>query len=505
MAYQEDRYTRIAEHNHLLANKSIKEVMSVYQKASKNISDEISKVYAEWGEIVETPIFDEKGILKGYKNKLALTQPEVSKRIIKDGRKITRLNAIKEQLNEYVQETTQQEKLITTNHLKAVAENTYYETMRETFNQVNVGKSFSLLSDSVLTAIIKNPVSGADFIERIGINNQALAIQVNQTLTNGIIQGLSINDMKNQLTSKIDIGKKNAERIIRTETTNTMAQASLESYKASGVVDQIIYIATLDEKTSNVCTDLDGEIIPLKKVVTGVNYPPMHPNCRSTTGAYFESMAGVGKRMSRTAEGGNKLVPVDMNKKRWDYFERAIKNEPQITASMEQITKEVGTKLKGLEYRLKEDMSYVEKIKTTIIEKGITDKEAISKINDVVRYTSISEPNMLAFETKQIMEKLNQNGYKIVRVRNTWEDKINPYKGINTVVQNEKGFKFELQFHTKESFDLKQDILHPLYEKERLPDTTPEEKLKLVKEMWFHSSKLKSPKDITSIENFDDI
>lgn len=54
------------------------------------------------------------------------------------------------------------------------------------------------------------------------------------------------------------------------------------SYEATGL-DGYIFLATLDLGTSDICQFLDGKRFKLKDAQVGKNYPPMHPNCRSTT------------------------------------------------------------------------------------------------------------------------------------------------------------------------------------------------------------------------------
>jgi uncharacterized protein with gpF-like domain len=39
----------------------------------------------------------------------------------------------------------------------------------------------------------------------------------------------------------------------------------------------------LDSRTSEICRELNGKRFKLSEAEVGVNYPPMHPNCRSTT------------------------------------------------------------------------------------------------------------------------------------------------------------------------------------------------------------------------------
>ena len=60
------------------------------------------------------------------------------------------------------------------------------------------------------------------------------------------------------------------------------SQADLLYYEEVGS-DKYEYQAYLDSRTSDICKGLDNEIFYTKDAQTGVNFPPMHPNCRSTT------------------------------------------------------------------------------------------------------------------------------------------------------------------------------------------------------------------------------
>lgn len=57
-----------------------------------------------------------------------------------------------------------------------------------------------------------------------------------------------------------------------------------------------------------------------------------------------------------------------------------------------------------------------------------------------------------------------------MKLKNTWLDEMNPYNGINVQIEAPNGQIFELQFHTPESFELKNGILHDLYEQQRCAD-----------------------------------
>ena len=65
---------------------------------------------------------------------------------------------------------------------------------------------------------------------------------------------------------------------------------------------------------------------------------------------------------------------------------------------------------------------------------------------------------------------LKKEGILVSAVKNYWTIPSNPYNGINANFLTSKYYEFELQFHTKESFDLKKGLLHELYEKQRVLD-----------------------------------
>ena len=331
MNYLEKRAERLAEEMFKIADKSEAEIKLLFEKTGADISKEVSAFYGKYGKTQESPVFetlpDGTKVLTGYTTKIVIP-PEVA--MTKGGLKVSRLDKLNSNLEELIKNLTKEQLLTTTNVLKGIAESSYYDTIFSIYSSIGVGQSFTLLTPAMLTSLIRNPINGADFVERTNLNNKQLATRVNQTLRGGITQGLSIKDMTDRLRANLNISYNDAKRIIQTETNNSMSQAAMESYKASGVVDEYIYIATLDNKTSDICTALDGQVFPLDKAVTGVNFPPSHPNCRSTTGAYFKDTATLFTRMARDVETGkNFYVPADMTAK--DF--KAIYVEKSITRS----------------------------------------------------------------------------------------------------------------------------------------------------------------------------
>jgi hypothetical protein len=74
------------------------------------------------------------------------------------------------------------------------------------------------------------------------------------------------------------------------------------------------------------------------------------------------------------------------------------------------------------------------------------------------------------------------------------------YKGINTNVKSADGSVFEIQYHTTESFNVKQNINHSLYEEYRLLDKSSIQAIKLEEQMIKNSDAIKLPQNINSIK-----
>lgn len=117
---------------------------------------------------------------------------------------------------------------------------------------------------------------GANFSQRLWQNMRALQFNVRQILTQGMIQGQSIAAMSKRLSDSMGKSYKQAETLIRTETTNIHAEADRRAYDAVGV-KEYEYMATLDNRTSEICASLDGQHFKVAAAKTGVNYPAHAP------------------------------------------------------------------------------------------------------------------------------------------------------------------------------------------------------------------------------------
>jgi hypothetical protein len=69
-----------------------------------------------------------------------------------------------------------------------------------------------------------------------------------------------------------------------------MNEATINNYKENGI-KEYEFMAFLDKKTSPQCRELDGKIISIEEYKAGLNFPPLHPNCRSCIVPVVEDIA----------------------------------------------------------------------------------------------------------------------------------------------------------------------------------------------------------------------
>lgn len=142
--------------------------------------------------------------------------------------------------------------------------------------------NFETLAPTQLSALINTGYDGRAYSDKVWYNTDTLAKQLNMLLPRAFILGQSIDRTATEMSKAMNTSRYAAERLIRTEGAFLAAQADINLYTQVGI-DTYEFLATLDDRTSEICRELDGKHFKRKDAAVGVNLPPMHPNCRSTT------------------------------------------------------------------------------------------------------------------------------------------------------------------------------------------------------------------------------
>lgn len=190
-------------------------------------------------------------------------------------------------------------------------------------------------------------------------------------------------------------------------------------------------------------------------------------------------------------EGGQYLTR-EQNYQVREQYKDIARNEPKITASLQSIEKDFAdVQLVGLEYRLKGEGRFKEKIAEKLADQPLRDPGEIARsTHDAIRYTYEIPTESYAKGYEKISNRLTEQGHEMMLSRNSWDNPT--YKGINSRWRTPEGQIFEVQFHTPESFQAKQQT-HRAYEAIRNPLTEESERRALQEEQRRISSEVPLP------------
>lgn len=324
---------RMAEY-HRSADSTVLTITNAYDKAQNDIQTEINKIFEVFAKNGKFNQIEAERILNQYiPNPLLALAKRIYPSVKNEGIKrwllskinapayrarITRKEALREQI--YLQSKVIADVEITastTGYIKLIKD-AYFRTMFDVQKGLGVGFDFATIPQRTIETILKNPWSGEHFSQRIWGNTEVLAKQVTEVITAGFMSGAGIDKMRNDLMQRMNVGKHAANRLIRTETTYMANASEMESY-VEAEIDEYMYRATLDNKTSDICQEQDGEVYKVKDAVPGVNMPPLHVFCRSTTRVYFGpgTLNNIQRRARNPITGKNELVPASMKYPEW--------------------------------------------------------------------------------------------------------------------------------------------------------------------------------------------
>ena len=301
--YWEKRQLAREELSFNKGTEAYKEYVKILSESKKEIENKIAQLYAKYQQEVTKLGVDKiqaNKLLRGteYKEwrydigkyveeieKLKKSNPvefrkmSVELETLAYRSRISRLDNLKAGVDYELIQAGEKIKGKVTDTLADVYEDTYTSFVED----LNFKKG--IISSSTIKMALEQEWSGANYSSRIWSNIDNLAKAIKNEVIVGLNRGINYRTMSQNIAKKFDTSYKNAERLVRTETAHIQNQATLMGYKDSGVV-KYEFLAVLDSRTSHTCASLNGEVFKTENAMEGENYPPMHPNCRSTTVPY---------------------------------------------------------------------------------------------------------------------------------------------------------------------------------------------------------------------------
>lgn len=193
-----------------------------------------------------------------------------------------------------------------TEFLTRAYEDNYYHA-RYDLGIAGIGVPRNLVSKAEIAKVLANPWSGKNYSTRLWGNTEKLAKVIKREVTNGIHRGISNTKLAKHVQQAMDSGRKEAERLVRTEMNYVNNQANLDSIRDADM-PYYQFIAVMDSRTSRVCKDHNNEVYKVADAIPGENLPPLHANCRSTIAATL-----TGYKPSNETEKNKLHISKDMS------------------------------------------------------------------------------------------------------------------------------------------------------------------------------------------------
>ncbi|USJ02576.1 hypothetical protein MUG10_11175 [Xanthomonas prunicola] len=164
------------------------------------------------------------------------------------------------------------------------------------------------------------------------------------------------------------------------------------------------------------------------------------------------------------AERLRAVQPQDIAAEAQALLMRARQMEPQVTDMLKRVAARHGGQLAGTQHQLKSYGSLQEKLRQRVALKKQTLEEAAAGVNDALRYSVVLEPQDFTAGLRAMLATLDDQGHARVKLTNQFTVYPPSFKAINVTLRSPDGALWEIQFHTPETFALKERF-HDLYKR----------------------------------------
>ena len=328
------------------AERTAADIAKAYEASMRYISEEAEKVMRAFQGLTGVSEAEAQRLLSHAEGKKTIDQLKNMIARIADGdirksmlarinapayaARIGRLDTLQRDIDRQCRMLYQTQLSVDTEHFRRLCGDAYLRTMYDMQRGTGLAFSFAQMPKSRINEILRDPWSGEHYSNRIWGNVQDMGQQLKEELLAGFMTGRSYDKTARAIAQRFGVGMSEARRLVRTDSCYIANQAELESYRECDI-ELYRYVATPDGKTSPVCRRLDGKTFPVEDGKPGVNMPPMHPWCRSTTIADIDEdiLAGMQRRARDPETGEVRTVPANMTYEEWEKEYRILKGEPK--------------------------------------------------------------------------------------------------------------------------------------------------------------------------------
>lgn len=332
------------------------DIDKIYNEAQRYLNKQADKVFDKFQRDYGLSETDARQVLKSMRGKQSLSEmrkvlearpddPNINQLLadMDSGAYAFRLN----RFNELGQQVDKLRNAVYQAEMKQ-SDKFYQEFMKDSYNRATfdlqqktgLAYSFSTLPEAEIRRLRVLKWSGDNYSGRIWDNTGELARQLKNEFLVSLMTGRSNRDVINLISERFNTGRNNARRLVRTESAFFHNEMEALSYEEADI-EYYRFIAVLDKRTSAICREHDNKVCKVSERKTGVNYPPLHPWCRSTTVAHFDDvdLSNLERRARDPETGKTQLVPADMSYDEW--HDKYVDGEAVIKESKPEVSDNV--------------------------------------------------------------------------------------------------------------------------------------------------------------------
>lgn len=336
-AYWADRFTALDDLTFKQSEKYARNLQKQFDMASKSISRDIGYWYGRLAENNDISYAAAKKLLKDDElSEFHMTVEEYIKHGKEDGLDpewikklenasakvhISRLEQIQTDMQQTIEGLYNQYETGAEALLESVTTTSYYHTAYEIAKGTGVGVNLHRLDKDTVAGFLSRPwcQDGRVFSDRIWTRKDELIDTLNTVLAQNLMTGADPQKAIDQIAKQFDVDKRAAGRLVMTETAAISSEARQKCMKDLDV-EEFEVVATLDSRTSPICRAMDGQHFPMSQYKVGLNAPPFHCNCRTTTAPWFDDEFTQDETRAAREPGdtGYNRVPSNMTYKEWE-------------------------------------------------------------------------------------------------------------------------------------------------------------------------------------------
>lgn len=345
--YWQKRFELLEDKRNKLAEQTIKSVTPAFDQAQAQIEKEINAWYSRFAKNNEISLTEAKKLLNSrelkefrwdveeyikYGRQNALDQKWMKELENASSRfHISRLEALKIRTQNAAEKAFGNELDEIDEMASRIYMDGYYHTAYEIQKGLGIGWDVSKIDQNKLDKILSKPwtTDKMTFSDRIWKSKTQLIDSLHTELTQMCILGKAPDQSIANIAKQMNVSKNQAGRLIMTESAYFGSVAQKDCFNDLDV-EKYEIVATLDNRTSPICQEMDGKVFDMKDFQAGVTAPPFHVWCRSCTVPWFED--NDGERAARSVDGKTEYVPASMKYDEWK--KKFVKEQEAIKKTM---------------------------------------------------------------------------------------------------------------------------------------------------------------------------